>query len=152
MDQKLTFYQTLTAPLGRGAADASPRGDEKPKTASAMEAGRSGAAPPPYPYASRGETVVEKSAHADPTPTTDKAAPYGETGTMGAIAADLVRFDDMAGARVLIYAEEFRDHLATLGAEPKPQTPEEFGRYINADVAKWSKLVKDNDVQLPGGK
>lgn len=48
--------------------------------------------------------------------------------------------------------QEFRNHLATLGAEPKPQTPEEFGRYINADVAKWSKLVKDNDVQLPGGK
>ena len=48
--------------------------------------------------------------------------------------------------------QEFRDHLATLGAEPKPQTPEEFGRYINADVAKWSKLVKDNDVQLPGAK
>src|SRR6478609_10134529 len=48
--------------------------------------------------------------------------------------------------------QEFRDHLATLGAEPKPQTPQEFGRYINADVAKWSKLVKDNDVQLPGGK
>jgi tripartite-type tricarboxylate transporter receptor subunit TctC len=48
--------------------------------------------------------------------------------------------------------QEFRDHLATLGAEPKPQTPEEFSRYINADVAKWSKLVKDNDVQLPGGK
>jgi tripartite-type tricarboxylate transporter receptor subunit TctC len=48
--------------------------------------------------------------------------------------------------------QAFRDHLATLGAEPRPQTPEEFGRYINADVAKWSKLVKDNDVQLPGGK
>jgi len=48
--------------------------------------------------------------------------------------------------------QEFRDHLATLGAEPKPQTPEQFGRYINADVAKWSKLVKDNNVQLPGGK
>jgi tripartite-type tricarboxylate transporter receptor subunit TctC len=49
-------------------------------------------------------------------------------------------------------SQEFRDHLATLGAEPKPQTPEEFARYINADAAKWSKLVKDNDVQLPGGK
>src|SRR5436305_10139194 len=48
--------------------------------------------------------------------------------------------------------KEFREHLATLGAEPKPQTPEEFGRYINADVAKWSKLVQENDVQLPGGK
>jgi tripartite-type tricarboxylate transporter receptor subunit TctC len=48
--------------------------------------------------------------------------------------------------------QDFRDHLATLGAEPRPQTPDEFGRYINADVAKWSKLVKDNDVQLPGRK
>jgi tripartite-type tricarboxylate transporter receptor subunit TctC len=52
----------------------------------------------------------------------------------------------------VMQTQEFRDHLATLGAEPKPQTPEEFGRYINADVAKWSKLVKDNGVQLPGGK
>jgi tripartite-type tricarboxylate transporter receptor subunit TctC len=51
-----------------------------------------------------------------------------------------------------IATPEFRDQLATLGAEPKPQTPDEFARYINADVAKWSKLVKDNDVQLPGGK
>jgi tripartite-type tricarboxylate transporter receptor subunit TctC len=48
--------------------------------------------------------------------------------------------------------KEFHDHLATLGAEPKLQTPEQFARYINADVTKWSKLVKDNDVQLPGGK
>jgi cell division protein FtsN len=74
VDQKLTFYQTLTAPLGRGSADASPHRDEKPKTPAATEAGRSGAAPPLYPYASRGETIVEKPAHADPTPTTDKAA------------------------------------------------------------------------------
>jgi tripartite-type tricarboxylate transporter receptor subunit TctC len=48
--------------------------------------------------------------------------------------------------------EAFRNSLALLGAEPRPQTPEEFGRYINADVAKWSKVVKDNDVQLPGGQ
>jgi tripartite-type tricarboxylate transporter receptor subunit TctC len=48
--------------------------------------------------------------------------------------------------------QDFRDHLATLGAEPKPQTPDEFSRYINADVAKWSKVVKDNGLQLPGGK
>ena len=74
VDQKLTFYQTLTAPLGRGSADAAPRRDEKPKTPGATETGRSGAAPPPYPYAGRGETLVEKPAHADPTPTTDKSA------------------------------------------------------------------------------
>jgi len=48
--------------------------------------------------------------------------------------------------------KEFREQLAIIGAEPKPQTPEEFGRYINADVAKWTKLVKDNNIQLPGAK
>jgi len=42
--------------------------------------------------------------------------------------------------------------LADFGGETGGGTPEEFGRYINADVAKWTKLVKDNDVQLPGGK
>lgn len=47
---------------------------------------------------------------------------------------------------------EFREQLAILGAEPKPQTAEEFGRYINADIAKWTKLVKDNNIQLPGAK
>lgn len=48
--------------------------------------------------------------------------------------------------------KDFRTQLAILGAEPMPQTPEEFGRYINADVAKWTKLVKDNDIKLPGAK
>jgi cell division septation protein DedD len=72
VDQKLTFYQTLTAPLGRGSADASPRRDEKPKTPAATEAGRSDAAPHPYPYATRGETTVERPAHADLPSATDK--------------------------------------------------------------------------------
>jgi len=43
------------------------------------------------------------------------------------------------------------DRMAALGAEPEPQTPEEFGRYINADVAKWSALVKERDITIPGG-
>lgn len=48
--------------------------------------------------------------------------------------------------------KEFREQLAILGAEPKPQTPDEFTRYINADVAKWTKLVKENSINLPGAK
>jgi tripartite-type tricarboxylate transporter receptor subunit TctC len=42
------------------------------------------------------------------------------------------------------------ERMAKLGAEPEPQTPEEFGRYINADVAKWSALVKERDITIPG--
>src|SRR5665213_341672 len=54
-------------------------------------------------------------------------------------------------AVVAIMAEkDVIDHMAKLGAEPEPQTPEEFGRYINADVAKWSKLVKEENIVIPG--
>ena len=42
------------------------------------------------------------------------------------------------------------NHMAALGAEPAPQTPEQFGRYINADIAKWSKLVKEENIVIPG--
>ena len=100
VDQKLTFYQTLTAPLGRGSADASPRRDEKPRTPSAAEAGRSEAAPPPYPYASRGETIVEKSAHPDPGPATDKAA-QAATEPAGPWAVQAAAFKTQAQADAL---------------------------------------------------
>jgi cell division protein FtsN len=57
IDQKLTFYQTLTAPLGRGSADASQRPEDKAK---AHTVARAEPPPPSYPYASHGETIVEK--------------------------------------------------------------------------------------------
>jgi len=60
VDQKLTFYQTLTAPLGRGSADASQPPEAKVQPA--PEPVRAGPPPPPYPYASRGEILVEKPA------------------------------------------------------------------------------------------
>ena len=60
VDQTLTFYQTLTAPLGRGAADASQR--PQAKAHPAPEPARAEPPPPPYPYTSRGETFVEKPA------------------------------------------------------------------------------------------
>jgi tripartite-type tricarboxylate transporter receptor subunit TctC len=50
----------------------------------------------------------------------------------------------------IMNTQDFKDRLAALGAEPQPQTPDEFGRYINADVAKWSALVKEQHIALPG--
>jgi tripartite-type tricarboxylate transporter receptor subunit TctC len=44
------------------------------------------------------------------------------------------------------------EHMAKLGAEPEPQTPKEFADYINADVAKWSALVKEQGITIPGAK
>jgi tripartite-type tricarboxylate transporter receptor subunit TctC len=59
--------------------------------------------------------------------------------------------DKLNKAVVSIMAEmAVVEHMAKLGAEPEPQTPDEFGRYINADVAKWSALVKEQNITIPG--
>jgi tripartite-type tricarboxylate transporter receptor subunit TctC len=105
-----------------------------------------------------GVTDLERSRFYPDIPTVSEAgvAGYESVGWFGLLAPPNTPPEIVAKINAVIVAamntQEFRDHLATLGAEPKPQTPEQFGRYINADVAKWSKLVKDNDVQLPGGK
>jgi tripartite-type tricarboxylate transporter receptor subunit TctC len=59
--------------------------------------------------------------------------------------------DKLNKAVVAIMATpDVKDHMAKLGAEPEPQSPEEFARYINADVAKWSALVKEQNITIPG--
>ena len=60
-------------------------------------------------------------------------------------------FDKINKAVVAIMAmQDVVDHMAKLGAEPEPQTPDEFARYINADVAKWAALVKEQGITIPG--
>jgi tripartite-type tricarboxylate transporter receptor subunit TctC len=104
-----------------------------------------------------GVTDTTRSRFYPDVPTVAEGVPgYESVGWFGLLAPPNTPPEIVKQLNEIIVAamgtQEFRDHLATLGAEPKPQTPDEFGRYINADVAKWSKLVKDNDVQLPGGK
>jgi tripartite-type tricarboxylate transporter receptor subunit TctC len=104
-----------------------------------------------------GVTDTQRSKFYPDVPTVADAVPgYESVGWFGLLAPPRTPLEIVNKINAVIVAametREFRDHLATLGAEPRPQTPEEFSRYINADVAKWSKVVKDNDVQLPGGK
>jgi tripartite-type tricarboxylate transporter receptor subunit TctC len=104
-----------------------------------------------------GVTDTQRSKfYPDVPPVSETVSGYESVGWFGLLAPPNTPPEIVKALNEVIVAamqtQEFRDHLATLGAEPKPQTPDEFGRYINADVAKWSKLVKDNDVQLPGGK
>jgi tripartite-type tricarboxylate transporter receptor subunit TctC len=37
---------------------------------------------------------------------------------------------------------EFRDRMASLGADPAPSTPEAFGAFIRAEAAKWQKVIR----------
>ena len=40
-----------------------------------------------------------------------------------------------------------RAHLADLGFEPAVITPNDFGKLIAADVAKWAKVIKFADIK-----
>jgi tripartite-type tricarboxylate transporter receptor subunit TctC len=37
---------------------------------------------------------------------------------------------------------EFRDRMASLGADPAPSTPEAFSAFIRAEAAKWQKVIR----------
>lgn len=43
---------------------------------------------------------------------------------------------------------EVRKLMLALGAEPSGDTPEEFGRFIRADQAKWSQLMRERGISI----
>ena len=43
---------------------------------------------------------------------------------------------------------EMRSRLETLGAEFAPNTPEQFGAFQRAEIAKWAKVIKDSGARI----
>jgi tripartite-type tricarboxylate transporter receptor subunit TctC len=39
-------------------------------------------------------------------------------------------------------AADTKDRLAALGAEPMNRSPDDFGRFVREEIAKWAKVVK----------
>ena len=48
----------------------------------------------------------------------------------------------------ILAAPEMRDKLGQQGAEVRTDTPEEFGAFIRAEMARWAKVVKDANVKV----
>ena len=48
----------------------------------------------------------------------------------------------------LIEGAELRERLSGEALEPMPMSPEQFGQYIQADIARWSKLAREQKIQL----
>jgi tripartite-type tricarboxylate transporter receptor subunit TctC len=36
--------------------------------------------------------------------------------------------------------------MLAIGGEPRPGTAEQFGRFIQAEDAKWARIVKDRNI------
>jgi tripartite-type tricarboxylate transporter receptor subunit TctC len=43
---------------------------------------------------------------------------------------------------------EVRQRMTSIGIEPVGNTPEEFAKFLQGQVARWSTLVKNNNITL----
>ena len=71
---------------------------------------------------------------------------YGVVGPANMPPAVVKQLNDTLNAA--LKSPELRDKLAVEAVEPMSSTPEQFATYIKADIARWSKLVKDKNIQL----
>jgi tripartite-type tricarboxylate transporter receptor subunit TctC len=47
-----------------------------------------------------------------------------------------------ADIAAVLGGHDMKERLERLGAEPSPQPPEEFARYVREEIAKWARVVK----------
>lgn len=47
----------------------------------------------------------------------------------------------------ILRTTEVRERLAALGATPQPQSPTEFARFINDDLAKWTQVLHEAEAK-----
>jgi tripartite-type tricarboxylate transporter receptor subunit TctC len=67
---------------------------------------------------------------------------FAPSGTPAAIVERL----SMETGRIL-RSSEVRTRLADIGAEPLPMSPADFGVWVGAEVAKWTRLVREAGIQ-----
>ena len=63
------------------------------------------------------------------------------------LPADIVQRLNTEIVRIL-KQPDVADKLSSLGADIVGSTPEEFDRYLKAEIAKWGKVARDNNIRL----
>jgi len=71
---------------------------------------------------------------------------YGSVGPAG-LPADIVRRLNESQVAVL-RDPELRERLAVEAVEPMPMTPEQFGQFMRADIARWTALAKARGIRF----
>jgi tripartite-type tricarboxylate transporter receptor subunit TctC len=66
-----------------------------------------------------------------------------KTGTPPAVTARLNEAVNKA-----LKTDKLRDALAKLGTDPGDGTPEAFGMLVRAEIARWSKVIKDAGIKI----
>jgi tripartite-type tricarboxylate transporter receptor subunit TctC len=71
---------------------------------------------------------------------------FGLMAPAGTDAAQVARLN--AELNRAIASAEVRARFASLGLEPMSSTPQQFGALVQAEIAKWGKVVKEAGVRL----
>ena len=71
---------------------------------------------------------------------------YGVVGPAGMPGAVIKHLNETL-AQVLA-APDFREKLSVEAVEPMSMSPEAFGKFIIADLARWTKVAKERNIQL----
>jgi len=71
---------------------------------------------------------------------------YGIVGPAGLPAPIVKRLNDEINA--MIQSPEMRERLSGEALQPMPMSSDQFAQYIRDDVARWSKLARERNIQI----
>ena len=71
---------------------------------------------------------------------------YGVVGPANLPAPVLKTLNDTLNS--VLTGPDLRDKLSAEAVEPQPMTPDAFGRFISADIARWTALAKERKIDL----
>ena len=71
---------------------------------------------------------------------------YGVVGPAGMPAPIVKQLNDTLNA--VLAAPDMKEKLAIEAVDPMPMNPEQFGKYIQAEVVRWTALAKDRKIQI----
>jgi tripartite-type tricarboxylate transporter receptor subunit TctC len=97
-------------------------------------------------------SMVRSSAAPDVPTVAESGLPgYEIVGWVGvlapaAIAKDIVVRLQADIAKALLLAD-LKERFASLGAEASSSTPEQFAAFIQSEIAKWGKVIKDAGIE-----
>ncbi|MCJ7800362.1 MAG: tripartite tricarboxylate transporter substrate binding protein [Polaromonas sp.] len=71
---------------------------------------------------------------------------YGVVGPAGMPAAIVNQLNETLAT--VLKAPDMREKLSIEAIEPTIMTPEKFGEFIKADIARWTKVARERNIQL----
>lgn len=71
---------------------------------------------------------------------------YGVVGPAGIPAPIVKHLNETLNS--VLHAPDLREKLSVEAVEPMPMTAEQFGQYIRADIARWTQLARERNIQL----